>query len=101
MSLKRENFNFTGDVKVLFSHLYASCNNNADNHSPNKIIDYFIHIEMWNGVMFNVDKSHADVRTIGLDNNVMADLLSTVGWCCSLTPMWEVICCEQDLLKGV
>jgi len=101
MSLKRDNFIFTGDVKVLFSHLFALCNNDADNPSPNEIMDYFVHIKMWNGVTLNVDRNPDVIKTIGFDTKVMADLLSTVGRLCSLKTMWEVIRNEQDLLGGV
>eukprot|EP00957_Ditylum_brightwellii_P211988 15366831-Ditylum_brightwellii.AAC.3 len=90
MSLQRDSFNFTGDVKVLFSHLYASCNNNADNHPPNEITDYFIHIEMWNGVALIIDRNPAVIRKNGLDTKVMVDLLSTVGWCCKCFVMNRV-----------
>eukprot|EP00957_Ditylum_brightwellii_P106070 8090840-Ditylum_brightwellii.AAC.1 len=101
MSFQRDSFNFAGDVKVLLSHLFALCSNNADNPSPNEIMDYFVHIKMWNGVMLNVDRNPAVIKTIGLDTKAMVDLLSTVGQCCTLTTMWEVICHEQDLLEGV
>mmetsp|Transcript_6836 Transcript_6836/g.10364 ORF Transcript_6836/g.10364 Transcript_6836/m.10364 type:complete len:224 (-) Transcript_6836:92-763(-) len=94
-------FNFTGDVKVLFSHLFAIYNNNAGNPSPNEIMDYFVRIEMWNGVSLVLDRNPAVVKTIGLDTNAMADLLSTIGRCCSMITMWEVIRNEQDLLEGV
>eukprot|EP00957_Ditylum_brightwellii_P205616 15344627-Ditylum_brightwellii.AAC.1 len=96
-----DNFNFAGDIKVLFSHLYALCSNDTDNPSPNEIMDCFIHVEMWNGVTLNVDRNPAVIKTIGLVTEVMADLLSAVGWCCSLKTMWEVLCNEHDLLKGV
>eukprot|EP00957_Ditylum_brightwellii_P207083 15351401-Ditylum_brightwellii.AAC.1 len=101
MSLKRDNFNVTGDVKVLFSHLFALCNNDTDNPSPNKIMEYFIHIEIWNDVTLNVDRNPAVVKTMGLVTRAMTDLLSKVGRCCNLTTMWEVIRNEQDLLEGV
>mmetsp|Transcript_6845 Transcript_6845/g.10379 ORF Transcript_6845/g.10379 Transcript_6845/m.10379 type:complete len:235 (-) Transcript_6845:193-897(-) len=94
-------FNFTGDVKVLFSHLFALYNNDAGNPSPNEIMDYFVRIEMWNGVSLVLDSNPAVVKTIGLDTNAMADLLSTIGRCCSMITMWEVIRNEQDLLEGV
>eukprot|EP00957_Ditylum_brightwellii_P190946 14539543-Ditylum_brightwellii.AAC.1 len=70
-------------------------------------MDYFVHIEMWNGVMLHVDRNPAVIKTIGFDTKVMADLLSIVGrFCspntmCSLKTMWEVIRNEQDLLEGV
>mmetsp|Transcript_27118 Transcript_27118/g.34597 ORF Transcript_27118/g.34597 Transcript_27118/m.34597 type:complete len:93 (-) Transcript_27118:237-515(-) len=60
-------FNFTGDVKVLFSHLFAIYNNNAGNPSPNEIMDYFVRIEMWNGVSLVLDSNPDVVKTIGLD----------------------------------
>jgi len=101
ISLQRDNFNFAGDIIVLFSHLYALCSNDTDNPSPNEIMDCFIHVEMWNGVTLNVDRNPAVIKTIGLVTEVMADLLSAVGWCCSLKTMWEVLCNEHDLLKGV
>eukprot|EP00957_Ditylum_brightwellii_P113600 8660833-Ditylum_brightwellii.AAC.1 len=93
-------YNFTGDVKILFSHLFAVYNNNAGNPFPHETMGYFVHIEMWNGVSLVLDSNPAVVKTIGLDTNAMADLLSTIGWCCSLTTMWEVICNEQNLLEG-
>jgi len=99
--LQRCYFNFTGDVKVLFSHLFALYNNDAGNPSPNEIMDYFVRIEMWNGVSLVLDSNPAVVKTIGLDTNAMADLLSTIGRCCSMITMWEVIRNEQDLLEGV
>mmetsp|Transcript_16113 Transcript_16113/g.23673 ORF Transcript_16113/g.23673 Transcript_16113/m.23673 type:complete len:224 (-) Transcript_16113:1179-1850(-) len=101
MHLQRYNHNFTGDVKVLFSHLFALYNNDAGNPSPNEIMDYFVRIEMWNGVSLVLDRNPAVVKTIGLDTNAMADLLSTIGRCCSMITMWEVIRNEQDLLEGV
>eukprot|EP00957_Ditylum_brightwellii_P067215 5101286-Ditylum_brightwellii.AAC.1 len=101
MHLQRCYFNFTGDVKVLFSHLFAVYTKDAGNSSPNEIMDYFVRIEMWNGVMLVLDSNPAVVKTIGLDTKVMADLLFTVGRHCSLTTMWEVIRNEQDLLEGV
>jgi len=89
------------DVKVLFSHLFALFNKDADNPSPNKIMDCFVHIEMWNGATLVLDTNPAVIKTMGLDTKVMADLLSTVGRCCSLKAMWEVLCNEQDLLEDV
>eukprot|EP00957_Ditylum_brightwellii_P034331 2604365-Ditylum_brightwellii.AAC.1 len=67
MSLQRGNFNFTGDVKALISHLFALFNNNADNPSPNEILDYFVHFEMWNGAKLVLDRNPAVIKTIGLD----------------------------------
>eukprot|EP00957_Ditylum_brightwellii_P157509 11988474-Ditylum_brightwellii.AAC.3 len=101
MSLQKNKFNFTGDVKVLFSHLFALCNSDTENPSPNEIMDYFVHVEMWNGATLVLDRKPTVIKTMGLDTKVMADLLSTVGRCCSLTTMWEVIRNEQDLLEGV
>jgi len=103
--LQGEDFYFTGDVEVLFSHLFALCNNNTDNHYPKETIDYFIRIELWNGVTLVLDRHPTLMspvtETMGLDTKVMADFLSTVGRCCRLTTMWEVLCNEQDLLEGV
>mmetsp|Transcript_24090 Transcript_24090/g.35033 ORF Transcript_24090/g.35033 Transcript_24090/m.35033 type:complete len:90 (+) Transcript_24090:141-410(+) len=87
--------------KFFFSHLFALYNNDAGNPSPNEIMDYFVRIEMWNGVSLVLDSNPAVVKTIGLDTKVMADFLSTVGRCCRLTTMWGVLCNEQDLLEGV
>jgi len=101
MTLQRVTADCTGDVKDLISHLFALCNNNADNPSPNEIMDYFVHIEMWSGATLVLDTNPAVIKTMGLDTKVMADLLSTVGRCCSLKAMWEVIRNEQDLLEGV
>eukprot|EP00957_Ditylum_brightwellii_P203695 15335822-Ditylum_brightwellii.AAC.1 len=101
MSFQWDDFVFTGDVKILFFHLFALCNNDADNPSPNEIMDYFVHIKMWNGVTLNVDRNPDVIKTIGFDTKVMADLLSTVGRLCSLKTMWEVIRNEQDLLGCV
>eukprot|EP00957_Ditylum_brightwellii_P016570 1245420-Ditylum_brightwellii.AAC.1 len=101
MPLTKHNFNFTGDIDVLFSQLFALCNNNADNPSPNEIMDYFAHIKIWSCVMLVFDRNPAVVKRMALDTEVMADLLSTVGWCCGLTTMWEVLCNKQDLLEGV
>jgi len=84
-----------------FSHLFSLYNNDADNPSPNEIMDYFVHIKMWNGVTLNVDRNPDVIKTIGFDTKVMADLLSTVGRLCSLKTMWEVIRNEQDLLGCV
>eukprot|EP00957_Ditylum_brightwellii_P150488 11459262-Ditylum_brightwellii.AAC.1 len=64
-------------------------------------MDYFVRIEMWNGVSLVLERNPAVVKTIGLDTNVMADLLFNIGRCCSLTTMWEVIRNEQNLLEGV
>eukprot|EP00957_Ditylum_brightwellii_P007035 532625-Ditylum_brightwellii.AAC.1 len=64
-------------------------------------MDYFIHIEMWNGATLVLDTNPAIIKTMGLDTKVMADLLSTVGRSCSLTTMWEALRNEQDLLEGV
>mmetsp|Transcript_12553 Transcript_12553/g.18592 ORF Transcript_12553/g.18592 Transcript_12553/m.18592 type:complete len:94 (+) Transcript_12553:25-306(+) len=66
-----------------------------------KIMDFFIQIEMWNGVTLHVDWNPAVTKTMDLDTKVMADFLSTVGRCCRLTTMWGVLCNEQDLLEGV
>mmetsp|Transcript_16111 Transcript_16111/g.23669 ORF Transcript_16111/g.23669 Transcript_16111/m.23669 type:complete len:119 (-) Transcript_16111:1251-1607(-) len=88
-------------TEFLFSHLFALHNNDAGNPSPNEIMDYFVRIEMWNGVSLVLDRNPAVVKTIGLDTNAMADLLSTIGRCCSMITMWEVIRNEQDLLEGV
>eukprot|EP00957_Ditylum_brightwellii_P098229 7484447-Ditylum_brightwellii.AAC.1 len=64
-------------------------------------MDYFFHIEMWNGAMLVLDTNPAVIKTMGLDTKVMADLLSIVGRCCSLKAMWEVLCNEWGLLEGV
>eukprot|EP00957_Ditylum_brightwellii_P205397 15343712-Ditylum_brightwellii.AAC.1 len=101
ISLQSYFFNFTEDVKVLFSHLFALFKNKADNPSSNEIMDYFVHIEMWNGAKLVLDRHPAVIKSMGLDTKVVADLLSTVGQCCDLTTMWEVLCNEQDLLEGV
>jgi len=91
----------TEDVNALFSHLFSLYNNDADNPSPNEIMDYFVHIEMWNGVTLVLDRNPAVIKRMGLDTKVMADFLSTVGRRCSLKTMWEVLRNEQDLLGGV
>jgi len=100
-ALQRDAFNLTRDAEMLFSHLFALYNNNADNPSPNEIIDYFIHMEMWNGATLVLGRHPAAIKTMGLDTKVMADFLSTVGRRCSLKTMWEVLRNEQDLLGGV
>eukprot|EP00957_Ditylum_brightwellii_P085068 6467896-Ditylum_brightwellii.AAC.1 len=64
-------------------------------------MDYFIHIQLWNGATLVLDRNPIFIQTMGLDTKVMADLLSRVGQCCSLTTMWGVFCNEQDLLEGV
>eukprot|EP00957_Ditylum_brightwellii_P151971 11572392-Ditylum_brightwellii.AAC.1 len=64
-------------------------------------MDYFIHIQLWNGATLVLDSHPTVIKTMGLDTKVTADFLSTVGWRCSLTTMWEVIHNEQDLLEGV
>eukprot|EP00957_Ditylum_brightwellii_P095787 7298000-Ditylum_brightwellii.AAC.1 len=64
-------------------------------------MDYFAHIEMWNCVTLNIDRNPAVIKKIGLDTKAMADLLSTIGRCCSMTTMREVLRNEQDLLEGV
>eukprot|EP00957_Ditylum_brightwellii_P076170 5790192-Ditylum_brightwellii.AAC.1 len=43
----------------------------------------------------------AVIKTMGLDANIMTDFLRTVGQCCNLTTIWEVIYNKQDLLEGV
>eukprot|EP00957_Ditylum_brightwellii_P119158 9089192-Ditylum_brightwellii.AAC.1 len=101
MSLQRDTSSFTKDVKAIFSHLFALYNNNADNLTPKEIMDYFVHIKMWNGVTLVLDRNPAVIKTIGLDTKAMADFLSTVGRFCSVKTMWEVIRNEQDLLEGV
>jgi len=102
MSLQRGTTVYADDaVKVPFSHLFALFNNNADNPSPKEVLDYFVNIEMWNGATLVLNRNPAVIKTMGLDTKAMADLLSTVGRCCSLKAMWEVIRNEQDLLEGV
>uniref|UniRef100_A0A7S4W510 Ankyrin repeat protein n=2 Tax=Ditylum brightwellii TaxID=49249 RepID=A0A7S4W510_9STRA len=91
----------TEDVEVLLSRLFDLYNSNTHTLPPKEIMDYFIHIEMWNAVTLVLDRNPAVIKTMGLDTKVMADLLSTVGRCCSLNTMWEVLCNEQDLLEGV
>eukprot|EP00957_Ditylum_brightwellii_P004732 359886-Ditylum_brightwellii.AAC.1 len=85
----------------LISQLSALCNSNTDNPSPNEILNFFVRIELWNGITFVLDKHPIVVKAIDLDTNVMADFLSTVGRCCRLTTMWKILCNKQDLIQGV
>eukprot|EP00957_Ditylum_brightwellii_P147105 11200838-Ditylum_brightwellii.AAC.1 len=102
MTLQTHTTSCTGDVKELFSHLFGLCNRNALTRPPQKnIIDYFIRIQLWNGVKLVLDRHPTAIKTMGLDTKVMADFLSTVEQCCILTTMWEVLRNEQDLLEGV
>jgi len=99
--LQEDNSNFTGDIEILFAHLFALCHNNTDNHSPREIMDYFIRIQLWNGTTLVLDRNPTVIKTMGLDTKVMADFLCRVGRCCNLTTMWVVLSNEQDLLEGV
>eukprot|EP00957_Ditylum_brightwellii_P169357 12890154-Ditylum_brightwellii.AAC.2 len=105
MSLETRTSGCTEDVKVLLSHLFALCNISTNDTCPppKEIMDYFIHIQLWNGVTLVLDRHNptALIQTMGLDTKVMADFLSTVGRHCSLTTIWEIIRNEQDLLEGV
>uniref|UniRef100_A0A7S1ZWQ8 Uncharacterized protein n=1 Tax=Ditylum brightwellii TaxID=49249 RepID=A0A7S1ZWQ8_9STRA len=93
----------TEDVEVLLSRLFDLYNSNTHTLPPKEIMDYFIHIQLWNGVTLVLDRHNptALIQTMGLDTKVMADFLSTVGRHCSLTTIWEIIRNEQDLLEGV
>eukprot|EP00957_Ditylum_brightwellii_P211224 15365916-Ditylum_brightwellii.AAC.1 len=77
----KTNFNCTGrgDVKDLLSHLFASCNNNADTPSLNEIMGYFIHIEMWSGVTLVLHRNPTVIKTMDLDMKVMTYFLSMTG----------------------
>jgi len=92
-------------LRFFFSHLFALCNSDTLTHPPKEIMDYFIRIQLCNGVTLVLDRHPTliptVIKTMGLDTNVMADFLCTVGRCCNLTTMWEVIRNEQDLLEGV
>jgi len=105
MSLQIHASRCTGDSKEIFSQLFALCNSNALTRPPREIMDYFIRNQLWNGVTLVLDRHPTLMspvtETMGLDTKVMADFLSTVGRCCSLTTMWEVLRNEQDLLEGV
>jgi len=99
MSLQRYNFKCTGFV--LFSHLFALYNNKAYNHTPREIMNYFIRIQMWNGVTLVLDTHPTVIKTMDLDMKVTADVLSMTGRRCNLLSLWRVLCNEQDLLAAV
>jgi len=91
----------TPDEKMLFDCLYNLYNDKTDNPSPEEIMSFFIHFELWSGVAFVLDRHPTIVKTMDLDTKVMADFVFMVGCCCRLTTMWKMICNEQDLLEGV
>jgi len=93
----------TKDVKKLFGYASALYKNDTTNSSIslNEIMNYFISIELWNGVTLVFERHPTVIKSMHLDTNVMAHFLFMVWRCCSLTTMWEVICNEQDLLEGI
>ena len=104
-NLEEEEEEEEGDVKVLLSHLNDLCSSNAYTRPPKDLMEYFFSIQLWNVTMLVLDR-HPNaitkvIKTMDLDTKLMADFVSTVGRCCRLKTMWEVICNEQDLLGGV
>eukprot|EP00957_Ditylum_brightwellii_P088971 6775343-Ditylum_brightwellii.AAC.1 len=101
LSLQEDALFCTGYVEMLFTRLFAICNNNTDHHTPKEIMDYFICIQLWNGTTLVLDRNPTVIKAMGLDTKVMADFLSRVGRCCSLKAMWGVLYDEQNLLAGI
>jgi len=89
------------DVKDLFFHISSLFNENQSNPSPYEVMSFFIGTNWWNGAFLVIDEYPAVIKTLGLHIKVMADYLSAVGKCCSLTTMFKVIQNEPELLEGV
>jgi len=93
--------NTTSDVKNLLFHISSLFNEDQSNPSPHEIMIFFISVNWWTGALFVVSMYPTVTKTLNLHTEVIADYLSVVGKCCSLTTMTMVIQNEHDLLEGV
>jgi len=94
-------FNASEDVKKLLSHVSSLFIDEVNNNIPSiEIKNFFVSINWSKGLFMVINKYSSTTKTLDLHINVMADFLSVIGKCCSLTTMWQVVINEQELLKG-
>jgi len=89
------------DIQNFLVRVAALFNENQNEFSPDEIMIFFININWWNGALLAINRYPTVAKSLGLHTKVMADFLSVVGKCCSLTTMLKVIENEPDLLEGV
>jgi len=96
------------DVRKLFSQVNSLLFDKSIDKStkrpifcPNEIINYFLSIQLWNGVSLVIDVQPTVIKSMDLHTNVMAEFLSMTGRCCKLTTMWDVVRNEPDILEDV
>jgi len=91
----------SNNIKHLLFHVSSLLNENQRNPFPNEIVNFIISSKCLNGAMLVINRHPTVTKTLKLHTKVMADYLSLVGKCCSLTTMSMVIKNEPDLLEGV
>lgn len=89
------------DVNHLLFYIWSLFYENQSDKSFRAAMRFFIRVNWWNGAFFLINMYPTVTNSLNLHTNVMADYLSAVGKCCSLTTMSMVIQNEPDLLEGV
>jgi len=91
--------NASNKVERLLSRFSSLLKYEANNSSPNEVMNFIMSNNLHSGVALVINKYPSVAKTLGLQTDVMADFLCVVGRYCTLKTMWEVITNEQELLE--
>uniref|UniRef100_A0A7S2MIC7 Uncharacterized protein n=1 Tax=Helicotheca tamesis TaxID=374047 RepID=A0A7S2MIC7_9STRA len=98
----RRNTENDADVKKVFTYVYKLFDDaSIDNDCLKEMVDYFISIQWWNGVLLLLDRHPLLKKQMEVDTKVFPNFLSVVGQRCNMKTMWLIISNELDIMEGV
>jgi len=65
------------------------------------MMDYFIGIQWWNGVLLVLDRHPLLKKQMEVDTKVFPNFLSVIGRRCNIKTLWLVISNELDIMEGI
>uniref|UniRef100_A0A7S4TA62 Uncharacterized protein n=1 Tax=Ditylum brightwellii TaxID=49249 RepID=A0A7S4TA62_9STRA len=77
-------------------HLFSS---DFDIENATYILDYFIHLKWWGGTVIVFDINPSIIRTLGVNDKVIPNLLFMVGSHCRILTLWKFLGDRQDLVN--